>query len=105
MDLAKLNFNMANTLRAIGEPPDFPYLPEARRRYNDGLEAFSTEMPATVQRMRPGLYRFDVELFGGPVTMASDGEKAWMQGAGLGMPDGGAAPPGWSDNFWLCPPV
>jgi len=68
-------------------------------RATGSWEAFSTEMPATVQRMRPGLYRFDVELFGGPVTMASDGEKAWMQGAGLGMPDGGAAPPGWSDNI------
>jgi hypothetical protein len=62
-------------------------------------EAFSTEMPATVQWMRPGHYRFDVKLFGGEATLATDGQKAWMQGAGLGVPDGAEAPPGWSDNI------
>jgi hypothetical protein len=50
--------------------------------------AFSLDVPMTIRRMRPNLYRFDHVVFDMPVTIAFDGERAWLQGAAFGAPDG-----------------
>lgn len=60
LDMAKLNFNMANTLRAIGEAPDFPFLAEARRRYNDALKVFSAGMPEAVPQVQSALQSLEI---------------------------------------------
>jgi hypothetical protein len=68
-------------------------------RYQGIWEAFSTENPSTIQRLRPNLYRLDLDIFGGPATVACDGEKAWLKGASLGVPDGQEVGGGWKSNL------
>jgi hypothetical protein len=57
--------------------------------------AFSEDMPMTILRMRPNLYRFEHTVLGAPSILAFDGSKAWMQGAIYGAPDGQ-----WIEDSW-----
>jgi hypothetical protein len=50
--------------------------------------AFSLDVPMTIRRMRPNLYRFDHVVFDMPITLAFDGERAWVRSVAFGAPDG-----------------
>lgn len=52
---AKLDFNLANTLRALGEPPRFPHLEEAARRYAAARAVAQELQPELVPRIESAL--------------------------------------------------
>jgi hypothetical protein len=60
--------------------------------------AFSENMPMTILRMRPNLFRFEHTVLGAPSVLAYDGSKAWMQGAMYGAPDGQPIEDSWKRN-------
>jgi hypothetical protein len=60
--------------------------------------AFSEDMPLTILRMRPDLYRFEHVVLGSPAVLAYDGESAWVQGALFGAPNGQEIADDWKRN-------
>jgi hypothetical protein len=60
--------------------------------------AFSEDVPMTILRMRPDLYRFEHVVLGGPAVLAYDGEHAWVQGAAFGAPQGQGIAEAWKRN-------
>lgn len=60
--------------------------------------AFSEDVPLTILRMRPNLYRFEHVVLGGPAILAYDGRRAWVQGAMFGAPDGQEIVDEWKRN-------
>lgn len=109
-----------SALAADGEPPTAKSVLEAHLRARGGAErwkeietleiegtwtAFSLDVPMTIRRMRPNLYRFDHVLFDMPVTIAFDGERAWLQGAAFGAPGGAEIEEDWKRNVLLDAPL
>src|SRR5262245_38374515 len=65
LQLAKLNFNLANTLRLIAVPDsDRALMEEARRRYNAARHTFQSEMPAGAEMAEEALQTLEVQLRG-----------------------------------------
>ena len=60
--------------------------------------AFSVDVPMTIQRMRPNLYRFDHSVLGSPVVLGYDGERVWVRGEPFGAPDGQVLEDDWKRN-------
>ena len=60
--------------------------------------AFSEDVPMTILRMRPDLYRFEHLVMGSPAVLAYDGERAWVQGAMFGAPEGQEIADEWKRN-------
>jgi len=72
---------------------------EVRTLKVDGIwTAFSEDMPLTILRMRPDLYRFEHLVLGSPAVLAYDGERAWVQGAMFGAPTGQEIADDWKRN-------
>lgn len=65
---------------------------------------FSADVPMTIWRMRPGLYRIDHALFDAPATFAYDGEHVWLASATFGAPDGQELTDEWRRNILLDAP-
>jgi len=61
--------------------------------------AFSTDVPMTIRRARPDLYRFDHSVLGTPAVVAFDGEHAWVQGEAFGAPAGQQLDDDWKRNI------
>lgn len=104
----------------LAEPPTTEALLEAHAKARGGAErweevealeiegtwtAFSLDVPMTIRRMRPDLYRFDHVLFDLPATIAFDGERAWLQGAAFGAPGGTEIKDDWKRNVALDAPL
>ena len=62
VDRAKLDFNLANTLRGLGGAADRPLLEEARRRYGQALETFSHHAPQFVAQVKANIAMLAAQL-------------------------------------------
>jgi len=60
--------------------------------------AFSVDVPMTIRRERPNLYRFDHRVLGTPAVLAYDGEQVWVQGEAYGAPEGQKLEDDWKRN-------
>ncbi|MBC7933692.1 MAG: hypothetical protein H7Z38_24285 [Rubrivivax sp.] len=62
VEIAKLNFNLGNTLRLIGGIYDRALLEEAKRRYYRSLQLFRTGMPDAVPQVEESLQSVETGL-------------------------------------------
>jgi hypothetical protein len=93
LGLAKLNFNLANTLLFIEQGSDHPYYTEARRRYQRAYDGFSRYAPAYLPMVAEAIQRVDGLIASQQVQRAISGELSAMQAAAQIAPAQPASPP------------
>jgi hypothetical protein len=81
LGLAKLNFNLANTLLFIEAGKDHPYYAEARSRYMRAHDGFSRYAPAYLPMVAEAIQRVDGLIASQQVQRAISGELSQMQAA------------------------
>ena len=62
LELAKLRFNLANTLRLLAKGRDAAALEEARRRYNEARQIFQREAPDKLELVESSLQSLEVQI-------------------------------------------